>query len=44
MLKPLATAAAAAAVLALVACDDLPKAPTDARVCFQVATKRDGEI
>jgi len=44
MLKPLTVSAALAAVVALAACDSSPKAPDDAGVCYQVATKKDGEV
>ena len=44
MLKPITVSAVLAGVLLLAACDNSPKAPTDAGVCYQVATKKDGEI
>lgn len=44
MLKPISATAALAGVLLLAACDDSPRPPTDAGVCYQVATKKDGAI
>ena len=44
MLKPLTVSAALAGLLFLSACDNSPAAPDVKGACYQVATKKDGEV
>lgn len=44
MLKPITVMTTLAAVLALSACDNSPRAPTDKGTCYSVAALRDGKV